>query len=49
VLEVNGGVAGVTDVTLLELDDASSPTATVNIPIALRQIARFDTARITVA
>lgn len=41
-------VTGVTDVPTLELDTASSPSATANIPVTSRQIATFDTSRITV-
>jgi hypothetical protein len=41
-------VRGVTDVPALELDFGSSPTATANIPVGSRQIATFDTGRITV-
>lgn len=42
------GVAGVVDVTLLEIGISASPSGTSNIPIASRQIATFDTTRITI-
>lgn len=41
-------VAGVIDVTVMEIDDIPSPTNTANIPIAPRELAVFDTSRITV-
>lgn len=42
-------VAGITDVPTLKLDIYASPTATSNIVIGTRQVATFDTSRITVA
>lgn len=42
------GLTGVEDVTVFELDTTASPSATANIAIASREIASFDTSRITV-
>lgn len=42
------GVTGVFDATLLELGFSASPSATVNLPISPREIAVFETTRITV-
>lgn len=47
-LEVNGGIAGVTDVSSFKLGLSASPTGTANLVIGRREIARFDTSRITV-
>jgi hypothetical protein len=41
-------IAGVLDVTSFALDFVSSPSATINLPISAREIATFDTSRITV-
>jgi uncharacterized phage protein gp47/JayE len=41
-------VAGIEDVTTLELGTASAPSGTSNIAIAARQLAVFDTSRLTV-
>lgn len=41
-------VSGVVDVTDFKIDVTASPTGTSNIAIALRELARFDTSRITV-
>jgi uncharacterized phage protein gp47/JayE len=41
-------VPGVLDVTLLELGTAPFPAGTVNLPMATRQLAAFDTSRIVV-
>jgi uncharacterized phage protein gp47/JayE len=41
-------VAGVLDVTVLNIDDAPTPITSTTIPISLRQLAVFDTSRITV-
>jgi uncharacterized phage protein gp47/JayE len=41
-------VSGVVDVPTLYLDIYASPTATANLSIGVRSIARFDTARVTV-
>jgi uncharacterized phage protein gp47/JayE len=42
------GVPGVTDVTLLEIDDVDPPTNVANFPIGARAIARFSLERIAV-
>lgn len=42
-------ISGVLDVTVFFIGTAPSPTGTVNIPIAPRELAEFDTSRITVA
>lgn len=42
------GIAGVTDVTLLEIGTAPAPAGTVNIAITDRQISAWDSADITV-
>lgn len=41
-------VSGVTDITSFFIDTSASPVGVVNIPITARQVARFDTSRITV-
>lgn len=41
-------LAGVIDVTSCELGFSASPSGTVNLAVGVREIARFDTARITV-
>lgn len=41
-------VPGILDVTLLQIDDAAAPSTSTTIPISLRQLAVFDTSRITV-
>lgn len=42
------GVAGILDVTAFAIDTISVPVNTANIAISLRQVAKLDTARITV-
>lgn len=42
-------VPGVLDVTLVEIGTAPSPSSSVTIPVSLRQLALYDTSRITVA
>lgn len=42
-------VPGVVDVPTFELGTSPSPSGTANIPITIREIATFDTSRITVA
>ncbi len=42
-------VPGVLDVTLLQIDDAPSPSTSTTIAISKRQLAVFDTSRVTVA
>lgn len=41
-------VAGVLDVPLVEIDDAPAPSSSTTIPISKRQLAKYDTSRITV-
>src|SRR5205807_1755325 len=41
-------VSGVLDVTALFLGLAANPTSNQNLPIGVREFARFDTSRITV-
>ncbi len=41
-------VSGVTDITAFTIDTIASPVGTTNIAIATRQVASFDTSRITV-
>lgn len=41
-------VSGVVDITDFKIDTSGPPTGTVNIPIANREIAAFDTSRVTV-
>jgi uncharacterized phage protein gp47/JayE len=41
-------VSGVTDVTVLEVDDVAFPSSTSNHPVAVREVARFDTSRVVV-
>ena len=48
VLEVNGGIQGVLDVVDFRLGLSASPTGSANIVVGRREIARFDTSRITV-
>jgi uncharacterized phage protein gp47/JayE len=43
------GVAGVLDVTVCDIDDAPAPSSSTTIAISTRQLAVFDTSRITVA
>jgi uncharacterized phage protein gp47/JayE len=43
-----GGVAGVLDVTVCDIGTAPNPTLPTTIPIALRELATYDTSRITV-
>lgn len=42
-------VAGVYDVSSFKIDIYSSPTATANLAIGVRSLAKFDTSRVTVA
>jgi len=42
------GIAGVVDVTAFTIDTVTPPVGTANISIGVRQIAAFDTSRITV-
>jgi uncharacterized phage protein gp47/JayE len=41
-------VSGVVDISVFEIDDAPSPTVEANVPIAIREIAKFDTGDIAV-
>lgn len=42
------GIDGILNVTAIRLGTAPSPTGTIDIPVGIREIARFDTSRITV-
>lgn len=48
VLESNGGVTGVTDVTVFEVDEVTPPVNTANYTVDSRELAVFDTSRIVV-
>lgn len=41
-------VAGVTDITDLRADFSAAPTATSNLPVGIRERAKFDSSRVTV-
>ncbi len=45
---VFASVPGILDITVMHIDDASNPSASTTLPIALRELAVFDTSRITV-
>lgn len=49
ILAAASAIAGVLDVTLVEIGVAPSPSASTTIAVSLRQLALFDTSRITVA